>query len=31
LSSGGGAGFLSWGFAQRMFELRPKNTARIPC
>ena len=22
-----GGGFLSWGFAQRMFELRPKNTA----
>ena len=23
----GGAGLLSWGFAQKMFELRPKNTA----
>ncbi|OGL71984.1 hypothetical protein A3C17_01095 [Candidatus Uhrbacteria bacterium RIFCSPHIGHO2_02_FULL_53_13] len=29
LSSSGGAGFLSWGFAQRKFELRPKNTARL--
>ena len=25
----GGAGFLSWGFAQRMFELSPKNTAKL--
>ena len=24
----GGAGFLIGGFAQKMFELRPKNTAR---
>ena len=29
LSSSGGAGFLSWGFAQRKFELRPKNTAKF--
>ena len=27
-ASGGGAGFLSGGFAQRKFELRPKNTTK---
>jgi len=26
----GGAGFLIGGFAQKMFELRPKNTAGSP-
>ena len=29
LSSSGGAGFLIGGFAQKMFELRPKNTAKF--
>ena len=29
LASGGGTGFLIGGFAQKMFELRPKNTANF--
>ena len=29
LASGGGTGFLIGGFAKKMFELRPKNTANF--